>query len=560
MPADYKGMSTSAMAVLSIFIVLVLVLIGSTVSRRFTTRSARYARVWPVGEPSVSPPPMVGSDSDEDGASHHHVELQAPLVGRSFSENEMNAAIIRAGHGSYKGHFTCLASTGLHVSNFHLDHAETVRRLQQIVDGTMQRSSVLAAPWRHVETRTLAGVLRVLRLLDDCADGHLDLPLLSKVFYDFELPNTLSAVAFGVLCAVGRCAPVMLVSTGATEASLGERLVHGERLIFHRPSELLPVLSLYKVLGAHEASVINRQLASLVSLPMAELQAMAGSTEAKKVLVAAVSHLSGKRRLSKLHNISVGKIERAEVAVSSSLIELGKVHEETYERLAAERTRYQMEAAELDAAAQVAQSQGKAPKVIADLAHRAKLRHRWAAQRNPLGPDFGPIFKRRWRDAAATINSLKHLPRGHNPSIHVKYPNFKEAVQSITHDLNGRADKGRNSATVYLGNSTWSTIADRLCDATYMATLGGTVPVSVSALKRHKARSARSKQPKCTDPEGQLNVSHRKFAKLLLPTAVEQPNGHMMNLTIKELERFGMLNSYYVDLVNRYAKSSYLPA
>ena len=26
-----------------------------------------------------------------------------------------------------------------------------------------------------------------------------------------------------------------------------------------------------------------------------------------------------------------------------------------------------------------------------------------------------------------------------------------------------------------------------------------------------------------------------------------------MNLTIKELERFGMLNAYYVDLVNRYA-------
>lgn len=175
-------------------------------------------------------------------------------------------------------------------------------------------------------------------------------------------------------------------------------------------------------------------------------------------------------------------------------------------------------------------------------------------QRNPLSPDFGPIFKRRWREASTQLDGLKHLPRGHNPSIHVKYPNFKEAVQSITHDLNGRTDKGRNSATVYLGNSTWSMIADRLADAAYMSTLGGTIPVSVSALKQHKARSARSRQQKCSDPSGQLDVSHRKVAKLLMPTAVEQPNGHMMNLTIKELERFGMLNSSYIDLVNRYLR------
>ena len=112
----------------------------------------------------------------------------------------------------------------------------------------------------------------------------------------------------------------MLVSTGATEESLGERLVRGERLIFHRPAELLPVLSMYRALGKHEASVINRQLASIASLPLAELQAMAGSTEAKKVLVAAVSHLSGKRRLSKFHKISAGKVERAEATSERALL------------------------------------------------------------------------------------------------------------------------------------------------------------------------------------------------------------------------------------------------
>jgi hypothetical protein len=53
----------------------------------------------------------------------------------------------------------CLA-TGLHVSNFQLDHTATKDRLQRIVDGTLPRASILAAPWRGVEPRTLAGVLR----------------------------------------------------------------------------------------------------------------------------------------------------------------------------------------------------------------------------------------------------------------------------------------------------------------------------------------------------------------------------------------------------------------
>jgi hypothetical protein len=473
------------------------------------------------------------------------------LVDHRFWNNEMNVAILRGARATYSN-FKSVAH-GLHVSTFQLDHATALDRLQRIVDGTLLRSSVLCAPWRGVEARTLAGVLRVLRQLDEGPDGNLSLALVTKVFYDDQLPNTLWALQGNVLRALGRCAPVMLVSTGATESSIGERLVYGERLIFHRPTELLPVLSLYSALSAHEASVINRQLASLASLPLAELQAMAGSTEAKKVLIAAVSHLSSKRRVAKFHNISVGTVARAEAAVSNSLIQLGEVHDQVYARLAEERTMHESEAAELAAAAQAAREQGKSVRVINELEHRAKVLNRKAVQRNPLTPDFIPLFKRRWREAATTVEALKHLPRGHNASIHVKYPNFKEAVQAITHDLNGRTDKGRNSATVYLGNSTWSTIADRLGDSAYMSTLGGVIPVSVSALKKHKYRSARSRQQHCSEESGQLNVSHRKVAKLLMPTAVEQPNGHMMNLTIKELERFGMLNSYYIDLVNRYA-------
>ena len=523
-------------AVLALLVLFMIFVIAF--AEYFGARSARYTLISPSDSAAaISPPPMApDSDSDHGTDQRDQVGLQSFLAQRRFWNDEMNVLILRAASATtYNGNFTCLAS-GLHVSNFPLDHGATVDRLQQILDGSLPRSSVLAAPWRGVEMRTLEGVLRVLRQLDQAPDGHLDLLLLTKAFYNFELANTLEAVAVGALRAVGRCAPVMLVSTGATEASLGERLVHGQRLIFHRPAELLPVLSLYKALAAHEGSVINRQLAAVIGLPLAELQEMAGSTQAKKVLVAAVAHLSGKRRLAKFHNMSSGKIERAEGGVKASLIELGRVHEQVYSRLAEERARYLSEAAELTTLALAARAQGKTTRVIGDLEHRAKVRHRWAAQRTPTGPDFGPIFKRRWREAATQLEGLKHLPRGHNPSIHVKYPNFKEAVHSITHDLNGRADKGRQSATVYLGTSTWQTIADRLADAAYMATLGGVVPLSVSTLKRHKTRSSRSKQPKCTDPTGQLNVSNRKVAKLLLPTAVEQPNGHMMNMVTKELE------------------------
>ena len=79
----------------------------------------------------------------------------------------------------------------------------------------------------------------MLRLLDECAEGHLDLTRVCTVFYDSELPDTIESVRDSVIRAIARSAPVMLLSTGATEANRGERLVHGERLLFHRPAELL---------------------------------------------------------------------------------------------------------------------------------------------------------------------------------------------------------------------------------------------------------------------------------------------------------------------------------
>jgi hypothetical protein len=154
-------MVTSVLAAMSMVLVLLIVLVGLGLLRGFGTRWAGYALVSPAEEPPVSPPPMAESDTDDEQcAKRRRVQLQPLLDGRRFWNNELNASILGAcGRATYGGNYVCLA-TGLHVSNFQLDHTATVDRLQRIVDGTLPRASILAAPWRGVEPRTLAGVLR----------------------------------------------------------------------------------------------------------------------------------------------------------------------------------------------------------------------------------------------------------------------------------------------------------------------------------------------------------------------------------------------------------------
>jgi hypothetical protein len=139
-----------------------------------------------------------------------------------------------------------------------------------------------------------------------------------------------------------------------------------------------------------------------------------------------------------------------------------------------------------------------------------------------------------------------------------RYPDFKRAVTSTIHELGGRAASNRQSATVYVGKSKWSLIAQLLQDPEHMAKLGcSVIPASVSCLKKHRRRSDRSLQPKISDAAGQLDVSSRKVIKLLLPTEEEQPNGHQLNKGVKELEQFGMLNADLVDENNRDDKANW---
>eukprot|EP00966_Prymnesium_polylepis_P308035 7118658-Prymnesium_polylepis.1 len=283
---------------------------------------------------------------------------------------------------------------------------------------------------------------------------------------------------------------------------------------------------------------------------------MAVSTEAKKVLLSAVTHLSGKARLARFHSVSTERLARAEADVATGLAELGPLLDSTAATIAEERKAFLAKAEEQRVLAEHASARG-ATVYAAHVAAQEEAFRRKATIRDPEDADYDALLQRRWRATAAMRPSLKHLPRGHRVSVHVKYPHFKRAAEALLVEMGGCADKGRQSVSIFVGKSNWAALQRYLGDEAKMGEHGGVIPLSISALKRHKRRSARSRQPKCTDEAGQLNVSSRKVAKLLLPTAVEQPNGHQMNLLVKELERFGLLNADLFDIGNRDDKANF---
>ena len=65
--------------------------------------------------------------------------------------------------------------------------------------GSLRPCSFLYEPWKGVRDQPLAGVLRVLSLLDECAEGHLNLTRVCTVFYDSELPDTIESVRDNVI-------------------------------------------------------------------------------------------------------------------------------------------------------------------------------------------------------------------------------------------------------------------------------------------------------------------------------------------------------------------------
>ena len=514
----------------------------------------------PSTPPPASPPPMAPASpdlsSDEDMPIHHVAQQLAQHgTGSSVAEalRASNAHVLAEGTPSYKNTFTCIAN-GLHIASFPLgiDAAEAHRRLVAIGSGQLGRNSMLAAPWKGMHAGTMEGASRVIAQLALESGGVLSLHDCVYVFYGEPLPaRPFHSLTLGMVQCLGRCAPLLLVAPSVVEAALGERLEHGERTLMLRPVDLKPVRGLYLAVQGHHGDGLNRQLAKALDLPLPQLLEMAGGAQSQKVLLAAIAHLIGKRKLARVQPVALERVQRATADVDKGLARLGPLMQEIETEVAAEKEQYYKTArTQFERAAQ-AHRYGQTRDVGEEFELAGRAAERKAEIRDPGSPDYVALVRRRWRDRGPSLPECGHLPRGHGIAIHVKFPRFKEAVEAIVVDQGGRVDKGRQHATIHMGKSKWASVRQMLVDPVYMAAFGGVLPCSTSCLKKHKKRADRSAQPKCNDPAGQLHVGARKVAKLLMPTPVEQPNGHATNLAVKELERFGMRNADLFDPENR---------
>jgi hypothetical protein len=161
--------------------------------------------------------------------------------------------------------------------------------------------------------------------------------------------------------------------------------------------------------------------------------------------------------------------------------------------------------------------------------------------------EYKAQFRRLFAMRVCNSPALANAVRGHMPPIEVSRPDFKKAVEHIASESNGRADPKRASMTIYLGKSTYSTIATMLQSSEVMETVGSQpMQVHRSTICKHRV-AARINWKRKRDDLGVLDISARKCAKLLMPTESEQPNGHLMNRMTKELRSWSTGNAAMVN-------------
>lgn len=171
--------------------------------------------------------------------------------------------------------------------------------------------------YSRVDPQKLKQYLEVMNRIDK--SGALDVYTVGALLRHPDA--NMSKVHSGhVLRDVLRDLPVVVI-----QPSLGGLLDHGfEEMskyaqILRRPGgDIQSFVSLYQVLQESAQMQIFLQSERLRSLPMAELRVLAGSTQARKVLVGALEHVIGTKRLAKVDGIGRGTINRAKQAVEAS--------------------------------------------------------------------------------------------------------------------------------------------------------------------------------------------------------------------------------------------------
>ena len=148
------------------------------------------------------------------------------------------------------------------------------------------------------------------------------------------------------------------------------------------------------------------QLANVVDLPLSTLEQMAGSTEAKKVLLAAASHLAGKGMIARFHNVSFDRLSRAEASVEAGITELGPLLDKMASEIAEERASFVKKAAEQHKLATLTNARG-ATEYAARATAQEKAFTRKAEIRDPNNSDYPALLKRRWRASVSSTRSRR---------------------------------------------------------------------------------------------------------------------------------------------------------
>ena len=180
--------------------------------------------------------------------------------------------------------------------------------------------------------------------------------------------------------------------------------------------------------------------------------------------------------------------------------------------------------------------------------HLAVLSQRRAQCATEGTAEYKAQLKRLFDIRVCNSPALANAVRGHMTPIEVSRPDFKVAVEHIATELNGRADPKRASMAIHLGKSTYSTIASMLQNPEVMDAIGSQpIHAHRSTICKHRATARANRKRSANDDPGVLNISARKCAKLLMPTEIEQPNGHLMNRVTKELRIWCTANAAMVN-------------
>jgi hypothetical protein len=209
---------------------------------------------------------------------------------------------------TFDGNATLLA-VGLHVSNVTRDWNDTRISLTNALSHQRLRTKLFP----HYQPHRLRGYLSVMDAMESSGTGGLDLytahlTLVSAYPSSIEVPQF---KAYDVCRDLLSTLPVLLAdfsncpSIGAT--------------VFKSPGDLIAVRALHTTFNRSIWSEAHAMDSRLKSLPLDDLLNMVGSTESKRVLLAALAQVIGINKLASTHNIDPRTIERAADNVSEAL-------------------------------------------------------------------------------------------------------------------------------------------------------------------------------------------------------------------------------------------------